>query len=164
MPYAEPMPVIVVGADTTWGAAVVPALQPASGEVRVFVSDTAVGDRYRSSAKVAIGDLSDGSHVGGAAIGAFCAVVMATAAHDDRERGFAATAAAVFAQWADGLKDAAISRIIVVGSLDEIPNPDPLCDIGAEYHYVDTSDGDHDAVALAVARLEAAGPRTAATP
>lgn len=134
------MPVIIVGADTDTGQVVVPALQPASGEIRVFVSDPAVGEGFRPYAKVAVGDLSDGSHVGGAAIGAFCAIVIARAATDDRERHFAGTPALVFAQWADGFKDAGIGRVIVVGTPAEIPQPDPLAAIGAEYLVVDADD------------------------
>lgn len=153
--YCSEMPVIVVGADTDLGGAVVPALQPASGEIRVFITDEAVAARYRPVAKVAVGDLSDGSHVGGAAIGAFCAVIVAAAAHDDRERHFAATPAEVFAQWADGLEDAGIGRVIVVGTSAEIPQPDPLAHIGAEYVVIDPS-GAPAAVATRVAVAEAA--------
>ena len=101
------MPVIVIGADTELGHAVVAALEPASGEIRVLASDADQVRRYRGVAKVAVGDLSDGTHVGGAAIGAFCAIVVATSAHDDRERHFAPDPEALFAQWADGLADAA---------------------------------------------------------
>lgn len=150
------MPVIVVGADTEVGQAVIPALRPASGEIRVFVSDPMVGAGYRPNAKVAVGDLSDGSHVGGAAIGAFCAIVIARAAHDDRERHFAATPDAVFAQWADGLNDAGISRVIVVGKPSEVPEPDPLTAIGAEYIAVDSTGMETDQIAAKVAAAETA--------
>ena len=74
------MPVLVIGADTDLGHAIVPALRPASGEVRLFASDAAAVARYRGVAKVAVGDISDGTHVGGAATGAFCAIVIAAAA------------------------------------------------------------------------------------
>ena len=70
---------IVIGADTPEGAVIIPALQPASGEIRLFVSDAARGIRLRSHGKVAVGDVSDGSHVGGAALNAFCAVAIASA-------------------------------------------------------------------------------------
>ncbi len=126
----------------------------------MFVTDSEVGERYRSVAKVAVGDLSDGSHVGGAAIGAFCAVVIASAAHDDRERHFATTPDAVFAQWADGLKDAAVGRVIVVGQPSEVPQPDPLAEIGAEYVVIDMTDMSAPALAAKVAAAETAPPPT----
>lgn len=146
---------IVIGADSGLGEAIVPALAPQSREVRVFVSDPDRGVTYRSVAKVAVGDLSDGTHVGGAAIGAFCAVVVAAAAHDDRERSFATTPATVFAQWADGLSDAGIQRVIVVGTPEQIPDPDPLQAVG-DYRFVDTTGHSDAATAGRVAELEAA--------
>lgn len=133
------MPVIVVGADTELGAAIVPALRPASGEIRVFASDADAVAGYRPFAKVAVGDLSDGTHVGGAAIGAFCAILLAAAAHDDRERHFAGDAGDLFAQWADGLADAGIRRVIVVGDDNEIPTPAHVDRIGAECVFVATA-------------------------
>jgi hypothetical protein len=114
------MPVIVIGADTPEGAAILPTLEPASGEVRMFVTDPDTGTALRNRGKVAIGDVSDGSHVGGAALGAFCAVAIARAACDQRERSFADSAADVFAQWADGLHDAGITRIIFVATGAEV--------------------------------------------
>lgn len=152
------MPVIVVGADTTVGQAIVPALKPASGEIRVFVSDEEAGELYRPITKVAIGDISDGTHVGGAAIGAFCAVVIARAAHDERERHFAPTPDAVFAQWADGLRDAGVGRVIVVGESNEIPSPDPLATIGAEYRVISSGGHSETDTADQVAAAEAALP------
>jgi hypothetical protein len=152
------MPVIVVGADTATGQAIVPALQPASGEIRVFVSDEEVGQLYRPITKVAMGDISDGTHVGGAAIGAFCAVVIARAAHDERGRHFAPTPDAVFAQWADGLRDARIGRVIVVGDSAEIPKPDPLATIGAEYRVISSGGRSDTEIADEVAAAEAALP------
>ncbi|MDJ0952494.1 MAG: NAD(P)H-binding protein [Acidimicrobiia bacterium] len=148
------MPVIVIGADTRLGHAIVPALRPASGEIRLFASDEDAVARYRPFTKVAVGDISDGSHVGGAAIGAFCAVVIAEAAHDQRERFFASTPDELFAQWADGLEEAGISRVILVGARSELPNPVRLDNIGAEYVLVDTSDKDLAAVADEVAAAE----------
>lgn len=132
------MPVIVVGADTQIGHAIVPALRPASGEIRLFASDADAVAGYRSFAKVAVGDISDGTHVGGAAIGAFCAIVIAAAAHDGRERSFAATPAAVFAQWADGIGEAGVARVILIGPPDEIPDPTGLEHLDSELIRVDT--------------------------
>ncbi len=133
------MPVILIGADTELGHAIVPELRPASGEIRLFSSSEEAVARYRPFAKVAVGDISDGTHVGGAAIGAFCAIVIATAAHDNRERHFAATPVDLFAQWSDGLADANVSRVIVVGAAHEIPDPVGLDNVGAEYIVVDTA-------------------------
>lgn len=147
------MPVIVVGADTPQGRAIVPALNPQSGEVRCFVSDAAVGEELRTIGKVAVGDISDGSHVGGAAIGAFCAVVIAAAAHDDRERHFAASPETLFAQWADGLKDAAVSRIIFVASDADIGSSGPLRVAAPEFAVV-AAELPLTALATEVARLE----------
>ena len=109
------MPVIVIGADTPIGRAVVDALLPRRGEVRAFVSDPAEAAALKErGVKVAVGDVSDGSHIGGAATRAFCAVAVVTAAADDRERSFAADPQAVVDAWGEGLLDAGVSRIIVV--------------------------------------------------
>jgi putative NADH-flavin reductase len=109
------MPVIVIGADTPLGAAAMDALLPRTGEVRAFVtSPDAAADLRSRGVKVALGDVSDGSHVGGAALNAYCAVLVGEAAVDDRERAFADSPQAVVAAWVDGLNDAAVSRAIVV--------------------------------------------------
>lgn len=150
------MPVIVIGADTELGHAIVPALRPASGEIRLFASDAEAVSGYRTFAKVAVGDISDGSHVGGAAIGAFCAIVIAAVASDDRERHFAESTDELFAQWADGLGDAGISRVIVVGGADELPEATHLDAIGAEYTFIDTTDLTTTDVIAAVAAAESA--------
>ena len=150
------MPVLVIGADTDLGHAIVPALQPASGEIRLFASEPDPVAAYRSFAKVAVGDISDGSHVGGAAIGAFCAIVIAAAAHDERERHFAEDAGELFAQWADGLADAGIGRVIVVGTRQELPQPVHLDRIGAEYVFVDVAGRELGETVAAVTAAESA--------
>ena len=110
------MPVIVVGADTEVGTAIVTALLPRQGEVRAFVTDIgAAEDLKRRGVKVALGDVSDGSHIGAAALSAFDAVLVATAADDERERAFASDRDAVIAEWAEALADAAVTRAIWVG-------------------------------------------------
>ena len=149
------MPVIVIGADTPEGAAILPALEPASGEVRLFVSDPATGAELRKHGKVAVGDVSDGSHVGGAALGAFCAVAIARAASDHRERNFAETPAAVYAQWADGLEDAGIGRIIFVATADEAVVGKDLRLAAPEFAVVD-ADLPAEQIGVAVASLEQA--------
>ena len=149
------MPVIVIGADTDLGHAIVPALRPASGEIRVFASSAEAVARYRPVIKAAVGDISDGTHVGGAAIGAFCAIVIAAAAYDDRERYFAETPQALFEQWASGLADAGISRVIVVGADPEVPEH-RLDRIGAEYIRIQTEGRDLTSIADLVAAAEGA--------
>ena len=148
------MPVIVIGADTPIGASVLDALLPRDGEVRAFVSDVETGLALKErSAKVAIGDISDGSHVGGAALNTFCAVVVAEAAIDERERSFAPDPAAVVAAWAEGLTDAAVARIVVVDHPD-VPVAG-LEGIADQYAVVDGRQSP-DEVAAEVARLEGA--------
>ncbi|NNC41770.1 MAG: NmrA family NAD(P)-binding protein [Acidimicrobiia bacterium] len=110
------MPVLVVGADTEMGKAAVDALLSRDGEVRAFVTDPGVAlDLKKRGVKVATGDVSDASHVGGAATSVFSAVLVSAAATDDRERSFAATPLAVARAWAEGLSDARVKRIIWVG-------------------------------------------------
>lgn len=127
------MPVIVVGADTPNGRAILPALAPASGEIRCFVSNSDVAEELRTIGKVAVGDISDGTHVGGAAIGAFCAVLIAQAAHDDRERHFAASPETLYSQWAEGLKEAGVSRIIFVAAPGDDRAGQPLRHAAPEF-------------------------------
>lgn len=153
---AVPMPVLVIGADTEIGREIVPALRATAAELRIFGSDPDAVAPYREFAKVAVGDISDGTHVGGAATGAFCAVVIAAAAYDDRERHFAADAAALFAQWADGLADAEVSRVIVIADPARVPDPDPLRAASPDYHLVPTTDRSPAAVVREVIALEAA--------
>lgn len=132
------MPVIVIGADTSLGPAVVDGLLPRDGEVRVFVTDDAAADAYRTlGVKVAIGDVSDGSHVGGAALNAFSAVLMAEATVDDRLRSFAEDAEAVMDAWAEGLEEAGVRRAIFVATA-AVPTPsEPLAAATPEFVVVD---------------------------
>lgn len=148
------MPVIVIGADTELGHAIVPALRPASGEIRLFASDADAVARYRDFAKIAAGDISDGTHVGGAAIGAYCAIAITTAAYDERERYFASSPDELFAQWADGLADAGIERMIVVGP--QPPATGPLSRVSRDYLVVDTAGKPPAEIATAVAAAEGA--------
>ena len=121
------MPVIVIGADHPLGAAVVEHLAARVGEVRAFVSDPRVGEVLRARGiKVAVGDVSDTSHVAGAALGAFAAVLVTPAAGDGRETAFA-EAAAIPAAWGRAVAEAGVTRVIVLA--DE---PPPLPDAIAE--------------------------------
>ncbi len=109
------MPVIVIGADTPLGDAITGALSAGGGEVRAFVSSPEVARRLRKAGvKAAVGDVSDASHVGAAAIGCFSAIVIPEAAFDNRERSFADSAADIIAGWALALSEASVQRLIWV--------------------------------------------------
>jgi uncharacterized protein YbjT (DUF2867 family) len=99
------MPVIVVGADTPVGKAIINALIEPDREVRAFVTDPAAAENLkRRGVKVALGDVSDPSHVEGAATNCFSAVLVAAAADDERERAFASDTRTVLEGWADAVK------------------------------------------------------------
>ena len=118
------MPVIVVGADTEVGESIVDELSQPGREVRVFVSDEGRVDPYRSRGfKVALGDVSDDSHVWGAATRCFSAVLIAEAADDERERSFATSPRAVLEGWADAVTRAGVKRVIWVASDDPPATP-----------------------------------------
>lgn len=146
------MPVIVVGADTPVGEAIVQALKGREGEVRAFVSDVDTGlGLKQAGVKVAIGDVSDASHVGGAAMQCFSAVLVPDAAFDDRERSFAEDAAGVLAGWAEALRDGGVKRAIVLED-DRLDLTAVLEGCTNEIAYV--APGPHDEVAREVARLD----------
>ena len=146
------MPVIVVGADTKVGKAIVVALEPGPREIRAFVSDPEAGARYKAiGAKTALGDVSDASHVGSAAIGAFSAILVAEAASDGRERSFATSADAVFETWAEALAEAEVSRTIWVGDVDP---PDALAASVPHLASVPVGDRSPAIVAQEVAMLD----------
>ena len=151
------MPVIVIGADTTFGRAVIDALLPRDGEVRAFVSDPDEGEALRGRGlKVAVGDVSDGSHIGAAALRTFCAVLSLEAAIDERERSFAGSPDAVVAAWAEGLRDAGVQRVIVLDD-DRVPAAAQAIDeVVAEVAWVATAARDAAEAASEVAGLEAA--------
>ena len=116
------MPVIVVGADTESGRSVVDALLEPGREIRAFVSDERVAAQLRAlGVKVAIGDVSDDTHIEGAATNCFSAVLMTEAASDDRERAFATTPEKVLEGWARAVAAVAVTRVIWVGS-GELPH------------------------------------------
>ena len=145
------MPVIVVGADTPVGSVILDRLRSRQGEIRAFVTDPETAERLRSEGgvKVALGDVSDGSHVGGAATGCFSAVLVADAATDARERSFASSPDELWSQWAAAVRDAEVSRVIWVGDAGpEVP--------GAERAVVPTDDRSPSDVARDVAALDEA--------
>ena len=147
------MPVIVIGADTTIGGRVMDALLHREGEVRAFVTDPDTGVALKArGVKVAVGDVSDASHVGSASIGVFTAVVVPEAAGDDRERAFAPDAAAVINGWMGALEEAAVRRVIW---LDDAA-PDGLPTVAPEVATVRVTGRDPGEVAAEVAGLDEA--------
>lgn len=110
------MPAIVIGADTDLGRAIVDALIEPGREVRAFVSDiTSAEELRKAGVKVALGDVSDPSHIEGACTRCFSAILVTEAAVDDRERSFARTPEAVLKGWVDAVRGAAVNRVIWVG-------------------------------------------------
>ncbi len=147
------MPVIVIGADTEKGRAVAEALTEREGEVRAFVTDPDSVPALRAAGiKVAVGDVSDASHIEGAAHQTFSAVLMAQAALDGRERSFATSPEAVWSAWAEGLQGAGVKRLIWVGP-DGGP-PATIAPVGAESVSIDVRGGSDSDIAAEVVRLD----------
>jgi nucleoside-diphosphate-sugar epimerase len=127
------MPLIVVGADTSAGRAILGSLNPTEREIRLFVSDEETGGELRARGfKVAIGDVSDESHIQAALMRCFTAVLVAEAASDDRERSFAASSDEVLASWARAAGASGVRRLIWVlsgsapeSSIGEVAVVDP---------------------------------------
>jgi putative NADH-flavin reductase len=123
------MPVIVVGADTNVGLAIIDALYRPQREVRAFVSDETVAGRLRQMAiKVALGDVSDDTHVEAAATRCFSAILVAEAATDDRERSFSTSPDQVFNGWGRAIGDAGVTRAIWV--MRGLPPPTSVPETG----------------------------------
>ena len=111
------MPVIVIGADTPVGDAVVQTVSRSAAEIRAFVSDERSVDRLKKrSVKVALGDISDSSHVEAAGLNCFCAILVVEAAIDERERAFAGDLREVLEGWAEAIRNAGVQRAIWVGT------------------------------------------------
>lgn len=120
------MPVIVVGADTPIGMGIVEALIEPGREVRAFVSDPDAAARLKGrGVKVAIGDVSDDSHVEGASLHCFTMVLVTDAARDDRERSFAGTEDEVLAAWGRAASAAGVTRVIWVHAGEPPPTAAP---------------------------------------
>lgn len=138
---------IVVGADTTAGEALLESLDASAREIRVFVSDESRGLELKEAGfKVATGDVSDDSHVEAAATRCFSAVLISEAARDSRERSFAGTEAEVLAGWARAVSNSKVTRVIWVTDgdypdtdVDEVTQVDPS-DVGFEKTVVDLDD------------------------
>ncbi len=149
------MPVIVIGADTELGAAVIGALLDRAGEVRAFVTDPVAGAAFKArGVKVATGDVSDGSHVASASVNTFSAVVVPEAAFDDRERSFAPDPAAVLDVWAEALAEAGVRRVIWLEDERAEGAPGTLASATAELATVETAGLKPSEVAATVARLD----------
>lgn len=147
------MPVIVIGADTDYGLAVAEAVSRRRGEVRAFVSNPASAQSLRElGIKVAVGDVSDASHIEGAARQAFSAVLVAESGLDDRERSFAPSYEALVEAWARELRDAGVTRIIWVGPDDE--PPPAISGSGMESVSIDTRNRSPQEVADEAVRLD----------
>lgn len=109
------MPVIVVGADTDIGERILEGLHDPAREIRVFVTDETRALQMRERGyKVALGDVSDESHVEAAATRCFSAVLVAEAARDSRERSFADDPTTVLRGWANAVRNSRVSRVIWV--------------------------------------------------
>jgi len=149
-PMLGRMPVIVIGADSPLGATIADTLGGRSAERRAFVTAADAADRLRGAGfKVAVGDLSDWTHVEGAAVGAHTAVLVAEAASDGRKMAFAADAPAVVDSWVRAVSDAGVARVILVGA----PRPAPP---DVEWAVVDPDGMPPEDIATEVARLDEA--------
>ena len=114
--YRPPMPVLIVGADHPLGEVIARKLAAPNREVRAFISSVNSHGALRSlGIKVAIGDLSDESHVEAAASSCFTVVFVEPALSDGRELAFAAPEAAAQG-WANAAASAGVRRVIWVGS------------------------------------------------
>jgi putative NADH-flavin reductase len=109
------MPVMVVGADTDAGRALIDGLVAPGREVRAFVSDPgSVAGLRALGVKVALGDVSDESHIQGSLTNCFTAVLITEAASDNRERSFATSVGQVIKGWASAAAASGVTRVIWV--------------------------------------------------
>jgi uncharacterized protein YbjT (DUF2867 family) len=109
------MPVIVIGADTSSGEAILEGLVEPNREIRVFVSDEQVAASMKARGfKVALGDVSDESHIEAAATRCFTAILIAEAATDERERSFIDEPSNVLAAWSRATSSSGVTRVIWV--------------------------------------------------
>jgi putative NADH-flavin reductase len=116
--------------------------------MRAFATDPSVIDELRiHGATVAIGDVSDASHLTGAALGAFSAVLIAEAASDARERAFAADPEEVYDAWAEAMRDSGVRRVIWVGNVA----PASIAGLDVEVAVIDPTAG----VAATIAAIAA---------
>jgi len=149
------MPVIVIGADTAVGEIAIDQLRSHDREIRAFVSDRGVASGLRDRGiRVAVGDVSDGSHLSGAAVGCFSAIVIPEAALDARQRSFADSSEATISTWAAALDEASISRLIL---LEDVRIPGALemfAGVTAELVVIPTEGRSPTDIAIEVARVD----------
>jgi uncharacterized protein YbjT (DUF2867 family) len=144
------MPVIVVGADTPYGEAIVAALLSRGGEIRAFVTDPERAATLRAlGAKVAVGDLSDGSHVEAAAYNTFTAVIVEEAVFDGRQFSFSTDASGVLETWVRAIRDSGPQRVIWVGN----PPPSFEAALAPEFALVAPGNRAREEIAAEVADL-----------
>lgn len=145
---------IVVGADTRIGDAIISVVCRSAAEVRAFITLDAGADRLKEQGvKVALGDVSDSSHVEAAALYCFCAVLVTEAAYDGRDRAFAQHPDDVLAGWAEAARNAGVQRVIWVATEHrKEPYPESVDEVATV-----VVEDDLDAAALAVGELEEAG-------
>lgn len=148
------MPVIVVGADTPIGDAIISTICRSAAEVRAFITGDTAADRLKErGVKVAMGDVSDNSHVEAAALYCFCAVLVTEAAHDDRDRAFARHSDEVLDGWAEATRNAGVRRVIWVAEEHrKEPYPESVGEVATV-----VVEGDVEGAARAVGELEEAG-------
>ena len=109
------MPVMVVGADTAAGREIIGQVNAPEREVRAFVSDPSQGSCLKEQGvKVALGDLSDISHLAAACLRCHTVVLVCDAACDGREISFASDPQEVFTGWAQAVTEARVRRVIWV--------------------------------------------------
>jgi len=147
------MPVIVVGADTQIGHTIISTVCRSAAEVRAFITRDKAADHLKErGVKVALGDVSDSSHVEAAALYCFCAVLVTEAAYDGRDRAFAQHPDDVLAGWAEAARNAGVRRVIWVGAEHrEEPYPDSVGEVATVI-----VEGDLEGAARAVGQLEEA--------
>ena len=149
------MPAIIIGADTPLGSAVASAIDAQGREVRAFVSDPGTAADLRGlGIKTAVGDVSDGSHIGAAASGCFTAIIDPTAALDGRERSFSRSADTTISAWARALRDASVTRIVWLQNNGISSIPESLRTSCPEFAVVATDGQKPSSVAAEVLRID----------
>lgn len=140
---------MVVGADTTTGRSILERFLDPRREVRAFVTDPRASEELRKQGvKVALGDVSDDSHLTGACLNCFSVVLVGEAAQDDRLRSFAPNPSAVLESWARAAVAAGVQRVIWV--VDDEP---PACSVG-EVVQVDSREEDLPGAVFELDRAE----------
>ena len=113
------------------------------------MTDAATAGELRGrGVKVALGDVSDDSHLTGACLNCFSVVLVAEAAEDERLRSFAPDRNSVLDSWAKAVAAAGVRRVIWV--LDDEP---PACSVG-EVVRVTSQQGDLPGTVFELDRTE----------